>query len=85
MQGINRVDSWAQFVNLVQDARRNQSVPTVKRAPAVARPAGISRPMNNQAVAAPRRPAYSQALSPVTAEPKVNTTKTLGSFFDAYA
>jgi hypothetical protein len=87
MQGISRVDSWTQFVNLVQDARtRNQAISNAKNTPASGRVSGVGRPVNQAAVTAPRR-AYS--TSPVVTTTSMNTpkaaTKTLGSFFDAYA
>lgn len=87
MQGIRSVDSWAQFVNLVQDARiRNQTVSNVKSAPVVSQVKGTRRIMNQVATAAPERPSYAPAvaMSILTNTPKA-ATKALGSFFDAYA
>lgn len=87
MQGIRSVDSWSQFVNLVQDARtRNQALSNVKSAPAAGQVRGTRRIMNQVAAAAPERPSYSPsvAMNTLTNTPKA-ATKALGSFFDAYA
>lgn len=75
IQGTGSVDSWAQFVNLVQDARsRNQALAAAKSAPLAAGPARIARRIVNQPAAAPRRADKAPDASPVTGRTSVSTT-----------
>lgn len=90
IQGTNRVDSWAQFVNLVQDARtRNQALAAAKNPAIAAGPAGaarITRRIMNQPAAAPLRTSYALPVARTTSmETAKQATKMIGSFFDAYA
>jgi hypothetical protein len=80
MQGVNRVDSWAQFVNLVQDARvRNQALS------AAGGPAKIARRTISQAAAAPYQAAVTAVAQQKPHEMAAVKMKVLGSYFDAYA
>jgi hypothetical protein len=85
MQGVNRVDSWSQFVNLVQDARsRNQTLGAPERTPAAAGPAKGSR--TAAAAEGTRRTIAPQAAAIPAAQDLTNMkTKTLGGLFDTYA
>jgi hypothetical protein len=87
MQGIGRVDSWAQFVNLVQDARtRNQALSTAKSTVAATPAKSVRRTLGPIAAAEPRRTVSALPVAMRTV-PEVSkaATKALGSFFDAYA
>jgi hypothetical protein len=87
MQGIGKVDSWAQFVNLVQDARtRSQAISNAKSVPASGRVGSTGRILNQVAAAASQRTSFAPPVARATLmdAPKA-ATKALGSFFDAYA
>jgi hypothetical protein len=85
MQNIQRIDSWSQFVKIVQEARSRTQVTG---------PAG-----NGVAAGAAKAGAHGRTFNPVQIHsPVVNDapvqarqrsagakTKILGSFFDAYA
>jgi hypothetical protein len=87
MQGINSVDSWAQFVSLVQDARtRNQSLSGVKSTVAAGQARIVRRTMGPIPAAEPRRAVSVPPVAGRMAPDAIRAaTKPLGSFFDAYA
>jgi hypothetical protein len=78
MQNIQRVDSWSQFVKVVQEARTrtamagagDHKVDRATKTGVAVRPDALSRP--ERTVAAPQKSVGMK-------------TKILGSFFDAYA
>jgi hypothetical protein len=86
MQGINRIDSWAQFTSLVQDARsRNRALATANGASAIAGPAKSIRSTGFKTVAGAMHAAAPLSTFKLSSGAAPVQGKISGSFFDAYA